>query len=769
MALVSLWFAAAFASEGTASAPPPPPPTVDLSTVAPPAFQRKIMADGKPHPVEARLLADRAPVAPGSTVRVGLHLTQDAGWHTYWKSPGDIGLPTEITWTLPEGVTVAPHVYPVPQRFEQDGQVSFGYENQVLLVSDMVVPASLPPGTYTVAASANWLVCKTTCIPGDAELEMTLEVAARAPLTPTAYAPLFDHYAAQHPAPPETLAQLVTWTLELPNGAVHPNETFKAAFLLEPAPGVSLVAPSVGGPAWPTFTPIVSSFDWAVTSTTVKLGDDGRIRVELEGETFEPDPLPTEPQAIGGLVQIQVKEGGWVRSEISAPLPWLPTGGVAAAAVPVAAATAVAAGPPAASGGAMGLIGNLLLAFVGGLILNIMPCVLPVLTLKLYSLVEQADVGAAKRRVAGVAYTAGIVASFWALALVIVGLRLVLDVNVDWGFQFQYPPYVAGLATVVFAFGLSLLGVFEIPALGADAAGEASSRDGLVGYFLTGVFATLLATPCSAPFLGSAVAYAFGAPPITLIAIFSMVALGLAFPFLLIAFVPVLFRFLPRPGEWMDVVKQALGFTLLATTIWLVDVLVAQIGADQGAWFLGFLLTVGMACWIFGRFGGVAATGRRQLAAATAGLAVATFGGVSMLDLTLAPPDAVCDDGSVLSDLSFEEEVPWQTFTEPRVAALSGKPVFVDFTADWCLTCKVNESTILETDKVRGAMEEHGIVPLKADWTRRDPVITDWLHRHGRAGVPMYLVLPCEVGREPILLPEVITPSMVVAALEQAC
>jgi thiol:disulfide interchange protein DsbD len=214
----------------------------------------------------------------------------------------------------------------------------------------------------------------------------------------------------------------------------------------------------------------------------------------------------------------------------------------------------------------------------------------------------------------------------------------------------------------------------------------------------------------------------------------------------------------------MDVVKQVLGFTLLATTIWLVDVISAQIGADRAAWFLGFLLAVGIGCWVFGRFGGVAASGRRQLVAGVAGLAVATLGGMWMLDLRMAPEPAVCDDGSVATDLSYEEHVPWQAFSEPRVAALAGRPVFVDFTADWCLTCKVNEATILETNTVRQAMEDHGVVPLKADWTRRDPVITEWLHRHGRAGVPMYLVLPADTTR----LPEVITPAMVVTALQQA-
>jgi thiol:disulfide interchange protein/DsbC/DsbD-like thiol-disulfide interchange protein len=747
----------ALASTGTASEAPPPPPAVSFDAVPASAAARGPENNGKPHPVLARLLVDSATVAPGSKVRVGVHLTQDEGWHTYWKSPGDIGQPTVIEWQGPEGSVLSEVQFPIPQRFEQDGMVSFGYDHQVLLASTLEIPAALALGEHTLAADVNWLVCLTSCIPGSAHLELPLTVAAGT--TPSAQAPLFDHYASQHPGPPTGLGT----QFQLSASAVHPNEKFRAAFVLTANDGVFGEIPTA---AWPTFTPI-AGFDWGVTGVTVRRASDKELVVVVEGETYEPDPLPPEPQSIGGLVQVKIGDR-WVRTEVAGTLPWVASGlPVVSNANPVFDPPNPLATAAAATSTGAGLISNLLLALLGGLILNVMPCVLPVLTLKLYGLVEQTDITAGQRRATGLAYTGGVVASFLALAAIIIVLRSAFGLQVDWGFQFQYPPYVAALTTIVFAFGLSMLGVFEIPVIGAEAADSAANREGLAGSFFTGVFATLLATPCSAPFLGTAIAYAFGAPTHILLAIFTAVGIGLAAPFLLVAFVPFFFRFLPRPGAWMDVLKQVLGFTLLATTVWLIDVMLAQIGPDRTSGYLAFLVAVGMACWMYGRFGGVAASWRAQGLAAGAGAAIAAAAGWYFLDFQLAE-DESCDDGSLAADLSFQDEIPWQAFTEPRIQALAGKTVFIDFTAEWCLTCKVNERTVLETESVRGAMADLGVVPLKADWTRRDEIITTWLRQHGRAGVPMYLVIPGDRARPPILLPEVITPQMVVDALNTA-
>jgi len=757
------WLVDARAS-GTASPPPPPPPAVAFDSVPASADVQRTGADGKPHPVRARLLAEHDPVAAGSTVRVGVHLTQQPGWHTYWRSPGDIGLPTEVVWTLPAGAAMGPLQFPIPQRFELDGLVSFGYDDQVLLVSELTLPADLAPGDYALAGKATWLVCQSSCIPGEAELSLPLHVtAAGTPPAQTPQAPLFAHYAAQHPAPADAL----DITFAVSQDVVRGNDKFDAAFFVKPKQGPLGELPKT---TWPTFTPILGA-NWMLSADkpTEIHAQDGGVLIVLHGEAFAADPLPTA-EPIGGLVQLEV-DGKWIRAEVLRTLPFGAEGAtVTPTPSPLLAATAAAppaaaAPPPVADTG--GMLWNLLLAFVGGLILNVMPCVLPVLTLKLYSLVEQADITPKERHTAAVAYSVGILVSFWALAASVVGARVVLGVDLGWGSQFQYPGYVAALTTLVFGFGLSLFGVYEIPAFGVATAADASGREGVVGYFFTGVFATLLATPCSAPFLGTAVAFAFSAPTLQLVAIFSSIGLGLAAPFLVIAFIPQLFAWMPRPGEWMDWFKQVLGFSLVATTIWLVDVLGAQIGPDRQTWFLVYLMCVAIAAWIYGRWGGVLSDRRQHALALAAAAATIGLAGWRFVDLSFAEaPD--CDTTVERDGLSFAEEIPWQPFSAAAVDTLAGTPVFVDFTADWCVTCKVNERTVLETATVRDAMAQAGVVPLKADWTVRDPEITEWLQRFGKAGVPFYLVIPADRSRPMVALPEVVTPDLVAQAVSAA-
>ena len=776
----------------------PPVPAVSFADLESASTYQEIDDEGKEHPVKARLFAEQGSFDPGSSFRLAVHLEQKEGWHTYWKSPGDIGLPTRIDWSLPAGWTAEAFEFPVPLRFDQEGIVSYGYDDQVMFFSEVSIPPDQEPGLVELSAEVNWLVCETSCIPGKAYLKHRINVVSDPPGQPLPgpRSPLFQHFSKQHPVAALDVSKLAFEAL-LSVSAVRPEQPFQAAVRVVPAAGVQLEAPQSVA-TWPAFTPI-SSLNGFVSEYSLTNQDDGSLLVKMEAEAFpleEGEELPAG-QLLGGLFQLLV-DGEWVRTEVTVPVPWARQGeqvarsdsGLFAAkgseqeSADEVVAAGVSGDAPQSPGGhdgsapisaavptptpaEGGLLWMLLLAFVGGMLLNIMPCVLPVLTMKLYSLVEQRDISASERRTAGISYSAGIVASFLLLALAVVVLRVSFDQQVLWGFQFQYPAYVAGLAAIVWLFGLSLFGVFEVPALGANRAAEASAQEGASGYFLTGVFATLLATPCSAPFLGTGMGFAFSLPTAGVVLFFAVAGLGLAAPFLAIAMVPALYRFLPRPGAWMDAFKQLMGFTLVATTLWLVDVLMAQIGSERGIGFLAVLLVLSMSAWVFGRWGAPTRSIQSQLLALAAALLIAAVGAWAFLDLEMAEEPGVQGAEVAVDDLDFSEAIPWLPFAEQRLDELAGRTVFVDFTADWCLTCKVNERSILETARVRSAMDELGVVPMKADWTRKDPVITRWLKRYGKAGVPFYLVIPADRAQQTIPLPEVITADGVIEALRR--
>ena len=791
------WAGGGAMARGGLGGPLPAEPKVTLPAPAPGAEARPPGAES-PHPVVARLLADAEGVAPGGTVTLGVHLVQDKDWHTYWKTPGEVGQPTQLTWKTPAGVTVDPMRSPRPERFVAADLVSFGYDKAVLHTAVVHVPADAAAGPLPITVGVDWLVCKSSCIPGHVDLSLTLQVGPGA--APSAAAPLFAHYAALVPKTPDEVAGLV-FGGSLDASPVVPDDKFRWAFTLAAAPGHTLTAEaSDGARGWPAFIPIVGP-DAVITTSSATVEADGHVAAVLEAFALGVQTPPAADRS-GGLFQV-VLDGQPVVMEATLPTPWAAAGTPRVASsdpiwsrlgvyqpAPSAAGSAPPS-PPSATGGSnpygdpatvppaasaapaswswYEVVQAVVLGLVGGLILNVMPCVLPVLMLKLYGLVEQTDMTDAGRRQAGVLYTAGILASFLVLALGVWAARAVLGLEVGWGFQFQWPGYVAALASVVFLFGLNLFGVFEIPAFGLERADALGSREGPLGFFFTGVFATLVATPCSAPILGAATAFAFQAPTAVLVLVFLAIGLGLAAPFLLVAWVPAFFRVLPQPGAWMETLKQGLGFTLLGTTVWLIDVLGAQVGPDRLTGFLVFLLFLAAGAWIFGRFGGAAESARRQLVSLGGAAALVTIGGGPWLDLRLDDA-ATCDDGAVVAAdaLDFSAAVPWQPFREDRLAALAGHTVFIDFTADWCVSCKVNERTVLETDAVRAAFAKHGVVPLQADWTRKDDVIAAWLSRYGRAGVPLYLVVPPSGVAKAVALPEVITPSMVITAIEDA-
>ncbi|MCB9683316.1 MAG: thioredoxin family protein [Alphaproteobacteria bacterium] len=758
-------------------------PAIDASALPEGAVVRPPAVGDQRHPVEVRLLAEQATVAPGGTLSLGVQMIQDPEWHTYWVVPGDIGLPTDVTLTLPEGVaggaTVRDRTWVLPEQFVQDVITSYGYSDQVLHELDVVLPDDVPAGPLTVSAHVSWLVCKSSCIPGEADVTTTVQVADAA--TDGPHKPLFDYYRGHWPVRAEDVAGLDVQVVQCTDPVV-PDGQLQVVVAVHPKQGHTLAFTTPEG-MWPTAAAVAGSNVFLDTRRIVP--DDDGFLVAVGGSAFA-DELP-EHDVAGALLQVDV-DGSTVHALALAEMNWADKGTIVAASsdpacraftAPVAAAAPIDVGdpgPPEGPGNPVGpaawsitlLLSNLGLAFVGGLILNVMPCVLPVLMLKLYGLVEQGGISDGEKRQAGMMYTAGILVSFLALALGVWVLRSVLGQDVVWGYQMQYPGYVAGLASLVFLFGLSLFGVFEIPAFGTGSAHELSSKEGPAGYFFTGVFATLVATPCSAPILGAATAFAFAAPTYLLVLIFLMVGLGLASPFLVVAFVPAVYRFLPAPGAWMESFKQFLGFTLMLTTVWLVSVLFGLVGTDGGISFLVFLTAVSMGAWIFGHWGGVAADPGDQLKSLAVGLGVVVLAGWRFLDLELAPPDTCVDGSPVQVDVAYDDHIPWQAFSPERVEELRGHVVFLDFTADWCVSCKVNERTVLETATVREALGRYEVVALQGDFTRKDPAIQAWLTRFRRAGVPMYVVIPPTGLQDAILLPEVITPGMVVEAVEQA-
>ena len=747
-------------------------PKVDFSQLPETASKKSVSNSGKSHPVHARLLADKIEVQQGSSFRLGLYLVQDEGWHTYWKSPGTVGQPTDITWSLPEGATSTQYQYPLPSYFEQSGVVSIGYEEEVLLFTTVEIPKDLPLGEQDFVTSARWLVCKESCIPGKAELSLPIVVGEKD--LASEYVPLFDHYASQLPEKPLDIKEFAIETVLSADG-VLPNSPFQFGIQITPTGSEPLVFEQKKD-TWPLFTPITGDF-WMINETKIIKTDNGGLRILFEAESFEAEKYPAEDR-IGGLFQIKVGDK-WIRTEVESKLPLVaPDTKITALQSPIL-GTAKAAGDRSVGNSEtkaeeldsappeMGLFQALVFAFFGGALLNIMPCVLPVLTIKLFGLVDQSDITPREQKIAGVAYSSGIIASFLALALFVVILQSVFGLNIGWGFQFQYPGYVIALATIVFIFGLSLLGVFEVPTIGANKANQLADKSGWMEYFMIGVFATLLATPCSAPFLGTGIGFAFTLPPWGIFTFFAIAGLGLASPFLLVAFYPPFFRILPEPGAWMDTFKQVMGFTLIATTVWLIDVLASQTGLEGSNGFLIFLLFVSLSAWIFGKWGSVMESGTRQLQMFGLGLLICGVSGFFFLKTDFAEAEAsaqVCD----LSQLDFSEEIPWQPFSDAAINRLKEdkKAIFIDFTADWCLSCKVNEKNVLETQTVRDALKEKGFIPVKADWTRRDEEISTWLKKYGKAGVPFYLIIDAEGKAYP--LPEVLTTGIVLDALEKA-
>jgi thiol:disulfide interchange protein/DsbC/DsbD-like thiol-disulfide interchange protein len=663
---------------------------------AAPEAAQGALDDGEPR-LEARLLIHPDRSAAGR-VRAGVLLTPDPGWHLYWKNPGDTGLATRLAW---RGGEAGPLAWPAPSAFDESGLVTFGYEGSVLLASEI----RLAPEARVLGVDASVLVCRESCIPAELSLERSFDAVYFGEAA-EAVRRLFALHDAALPRAPEALGFRVELTSEADGGglalAVHACR--------EAGKPCASVAP-VGGTA---FFPA----DAGVRVADVRTGD-GVLTVHLEREA--------ESWAGAGGVLALLGGDGRVHH------------------VEIASAATAAAAIPAPSPAAGRVLAMLALAVLGGLLLNLMPCVLPVLALKAFAVAELAGSRRGDALAHGLAYTAGVLASMLTLAGVVLALRAAGS-EVGWGFQFQSPGFLVFVAALCTVFALNLFGVFEIgfvPLANAGAGAVGARRS-----FFEGLLAVTLATPCSAPFLGTAVGFAFASGGALVVAIFAAIGLGLAAPFLAISAFPPAARWLPRSGAWMNELRGWLGFALLATVVWLVWVMGRSAGADAAAGLLALLLALAAIVRVFAKFGE-----RRGLRAAAlcAGVALVALG-PNWIRSTPAPAGP-----------ESEADAAWSPVELARLRS-EGRPVLVVFTADWCLTCKVNESTVLASAPVQAALRDGGWAVLEADWTRHDETIRRELARHGKAGVPLYLVYQPGAA-EPQVLPELLSIERVVTAL----
>ena len=687
---------------------------------ASPRAQNGLPPDNKPK-VEASLVPEQTAVRPGGTVTVALKQIIRKDWHTYWVNPGDSGAPTEVKWHLPDGWKAGAIQWPYPARIPDGPLMEFGYTDKATLLIDVTAPADAKPGSaITLPADVNWLVCSGVagvCVPEEAKLNLSLGVSDAPPPPDDETKILFAEARAAIPKP-------VSWR------AHFDASGNRFALVIEGRDA----AAALNGNA--VFYPYKDGYIEPMAPQTWRAVPNGVVLEsrfpKADGRANPDDRAKTKD--FGGVLVSTAADGN-----------------------PDAFALSATPGPvPAAPAATLGLVNAALFAFLGGLILNLMPCVLPVLSMKALALAKAAG-DRVEARAEALSYGAGVVAAFLSLAVLLLVLRAG-GMAVGWGFQLQQPLFVAGLALLMFAVGLNLSGLYEVSAGGLEGVGQSTvAKGGALGSFLTGLLAVVVATPCTAPFMAAALGFAATTSAAAALTIFFALALGFAAPFVVLGFSPAALKFLPRPGPWMIIFRQVLAFPMYGASVWLVWVLSQQVGPDGLFALLGAGLALAFAFWAFG------AAERAKGRGHVIGLSAALLGLIVMVVLAArvgeskAQPAATAEAASALH---------YEPFSAARFAALrdGGQPVFINATAAWCITCLVNEKVALSNPLVAKAFADKGIVALKADWTNQNPEITALLAAYGRSGVPLYLYVPAK-GADPVVLPQLLTESIVLAAI----
>jgi thiol:disulfide interchange protein/DsbC/DsbD-like thiol-disulfide interchange protein len=680
--------------------------------------------------VEVELITDVSAIVPGRPFQVGLRQVIAPRWHTYWKNPGDSGEPTRIDWRLPDGFSASAIKWPTPEALPVGPLMNHGYSEEVLLPVTITPPKQLASSEVTLTAEAAWLVCEKICIPEEATISIKLPVAARdASVAPSRSAADFDAARRDRPiANPwqVSIAPGNGLSLRVAASNVDWRRIRNVHFFADAWGLVDHAAPQRAS--------------WSTNGLELNLKPGELVRAD-KPVTLSGVLVLTED--IGGSVvrnafQVVARSTGPAAAGSGPAEPGRPGGGAGSTADP--------------SG--LTLWQAMLFAALGGIILNAMPCVLPILSLKVMSLAKHS--GAAASR--GLAYLVGVLASFAALAAILMALKAAGE-NLGWGFQFQSPAFVLLMIALFFFFGLSMSGVFDIGGNIIGAGEGLTRRQGLAGSFFTGALATIAATPCTAPFMGAAVGFALTRSNAEMFAVLTALGFGFALPIVVLSLTDAARRVLPKPGAWMETLKQALAFPLYATVAWLVWVLSLQTGST-GVLAAGIVLTgSALAAWLIGR-PMASLPVRSGLAVAVATIVIAAI--ANLLPLASAAPASGLNPSARSASADMFDAEP---FSQARLNhyRTNGRPVFVNMTAAWCISCKVNERVALSTDGFRNALKTHNVAYLKGDWTNRNNEIAAVLRTFGRAGVPLYLLYPADASAEPVVLPQILTEAIVVS------
>ena len=678
-----------------------------------------------------------------NTVWVGLQLAHQPHWHTYWKNSGDSGAPTTLEWSLPVGIMAGDIAWPTPQKIRISTLANYGYEGTVLLAVPLIItPDFKPTGLnkeLAIKLKAQWLACKLECVPEEGEFALTIPVQS----TTAINAAVFNAAKSKLPQPLSSVASNAVSKVDVQAKSLRLTVTGLPAALQ--------------GKTIEAFPEVSELIETAATPTQSWQGNEWTANIPLSAlRANSPASIPwvlkVGDQSWYTVASVSGGAAAWPKVEATAVSPALTAALESNKESNKAAATE--ATPITTAGSDVGMWASLLGAFLGGLILNLMPCVFPVLAIKVVSFSQHSSHSEVRlHRQSGIAYLVGVVLSFVLLGGLMLALRAAGE-QLGWGFQLQSPAVVAALAVLFTIIGLNLAGLFEFGSVLPSNIASARAKHPMVDSFLSGILAVAVASPCTAPFMGASLGFALGLPALQALMIFAAIGVGMALPFVLASFIPAVARALPRPGAWMDTFKKLMAFPMFATVVWLVWVLGQQSGIDGAGALLLILLATAMLLWTF------TLQGRTRIWLGLFSLLALVYSIVSF-----GPQITKLAEPVASSSNSTNTTERWQAWTPNRVEQLlaEGKPVFVDFTAAWCVTCQYNKKTTLANTELLTNFDAKKINMLRADWTRRDPAITVALAKLGRNGVPVYVFYA--PGKAPVVLSEVISVDDVNKAL----